>query len=101
MFDLDNEGYPDERTIELIGQWRIEDDYEKMLTFLTPIMSGYGRCEKREIDNVWEVVTGGWSGNEEIISAMQSNLAFWGIYWQLSKRGGYYEFKGNHLKRIG
>ncbi len=36
--------------------------------------------------------TGGWSGNEEIIDALQSNHVFWLMCWYETKRGGHYTF---------
>lgn len=38
-----------------------------------------------------ELTTGGWSENEEIIDIL-ANKAFWFLWWQESKRGGYYKF---------
>lgn len=38
-----------------------------------------------------ELTTGGWSDNEEIIDIL-ANKAFWLLWWQESKRGGYYKF---------
>ncbi len=42
-----------------------------------------------------ELHTGGWSGNEDIISSLKSNTMFWMICWQKSVRGGHYYFKWN------
>jgi hypothetical protein len=39
-----------------------------------------------------ELKTGGWSGNEDIINALQQNVVFWTKYWRTSKRGGFYAF---------
>ena len=39
------------------------------------------------------VATGGWSGNEVIIDALQRNVTFWERYWQQSERGGRHTFK--------
>jgi hypothetical protein len=39
-----------------------------------------------------EAHTGGWSGNEEIISELHSNF-FWSLYWQKSTRGGHHFFR--------
>ena len=41
-----------------------------------------------------ELHTAGWSGNEEIIRALQKSL-FWTFYWQKTYRGGHYYFKIN------
>lgn len=40
-----------------------------------------------------KISTGGWSGHEEIISALQENFAFWSLYWRATLRGGHYTFK--------
>ena len=38
-----------------------------------------------------ELTTGGWSENEYLINII-SNTLFWFLFWQESKRGGYYKF---------
>ena len=51
--------------------------------------------EKEDRENHWlyHVSTGGWSGNEEILSSLQNNSMFWLMCWMQSKRGGHYQFK--------
>lgn len=51
--------------------------------------SDYGAI--RQNGNEIELITGGWSENEEIIKDL-SNTMFWFLFWQESKRGGYYKF---------
>lgn len=46
---------------------------------------------KREIVEVY-LATGGWSGNESIVSALQRSF-FWFAYWEQSRRGGAYWFQ--------
>lgn len=46
---------------------------------------------KRTYHNL-QLHTGGWSGNEDIIEALQHNFLFWGMYWQKELRGGHYYF---------
>ena len=40
----------------------------------------------------WELHTGGWSGNEDLVMALIGNPTFWGLCWQRSERGGHYYF---------
>lgn len=40
---------------------------------------------------ILELTTGGWSENEEIIDILSTTM-FWFLWWQESKRGGYYKF---------
>lgn len=38
------------------------------------------------------LITGGWSGNEDILYALQDNIGFWNTYWQKTERGGKFTF---------
>lgn len=40
---------------------------------------------------ILELTTGGWSENKEIIDILSTTM-FWFLWWQESKRGGYYKF---------
>jgi len=37
--------------------------------------------------------TAGWSGNEDIVAALQMNLVFWAMCWRSSRRGGHHVFE--------
>jgi hypothetical protein len=39
------------------------------------------------------LITGGWSGNEDIIHALETNAIWWMVTWRLSERGGRYVFE--------
>jgi hypothetical protein len=41
----------------------------------------------------YNISTGGWSGNESIIGALQSNSLLWALTWVQSRRGGHYIFE--------
>ena len=88
ILEYDRDGYPSASTLAQISAFK--GDYNSLLKQIAPMFDSYGRCER--VDNTWELVTGGWSGNESIIQALRDNVLFWALCWQLSKRGGYYEF---------
>ena len=92
FLELDDDGYPTDETLENIEKWGLFDGFSNLLESIAPLMSEYGRCEINKSKGVWEVATGGWSGNESIIRSLQGNYVFWALRWELSKKGGYYEF---------
>ena len=44
-----------------------------------------------EPQSILILTTGGWSDNEELIDEIAETW-FWFLWWQESKRGGYYKF---------
>lgn len=91
--------YPDESDLKQIREWDAIKDPLGLIKFIESICW----CDAVKIKGkrVWNVEfhTWGWSGNEDIIRAMLSNIhLFWTIYWQKSVRGGHYYFKVYKLK---
>ncbi len=55
----------------------------------------YGTCElckEKDGTETLELTTGGWSENEKLIDII-SETWFWFLWWQESRRGGYYKFR--------
>jgi hypothetical protein len=88
--EFDEDGYPTEETLKAIREWPT-DDLPAMLTFCEKAWQ-YKDYVVHEGDT-WEFHTGGWSGNESIIQAMDDNQLFWIRYWKSSERGGHYKFE--------
>jgi hypothetical protein len=51
----------------------------------------YGAIRERTVEI--QLITGGWSENEAVISAMHDNLGLWLNTWELTRRGGLFEFR--------
>jgi len=89
--EFDASGYPSEKTLRAIRRWPA-GGMEKLFAFIREAKwEEYGSWKQRGGRIV--MATGGWSGNEALIDALQKNRAVNMICWQRSDRGGRYEFK--------
>lgn len=52
---------------------------------------GSFKLKTKKGSQILELYTGGWSENEKIIIDIADTM-FWFLWWQESKRGGYYKF---------
>jgi hypothetical protein len=92
--EFDADGYPTERTEATIAQWGA-DDATGLMEFVAKAWKypeWFKQVGENDSGHIWEVSTGGWSGNESLIYAMQANLVFWMVCWAESSRGGHYQF---------
>jgi hypothetical protein len=88
---MDKDGYPEESELEKIRNWK--DFNDGFIGFLEYVRSLWTYHEFVKTNNgSYIFITGGWSGNEELIRAMQSNHTFWLFCWQSSNRGGKHVF---------
>lgn len=102
---FDKDGYPTEDTLQTIRMW--EEDFSALMEFVAKawkwddLTRRPSKIEplfdrKHKDDGYWWCgATGGWSGNEDLIGALQDNRLFWFFCWRASVRGGYFEF---HVK---
>jgi hypothetical protein len=89
--------YPTKEELERIRKWPL-NEYESLMEFVHSIwwMPDWGWRQKGK---TYHISTGGWSGNEDIICAMQDNdNFFWTMCWESSRRGGHYVFKVPRMK---
>jgi hypothetical protein len=92
---FDKDGYPAEETLEAIRKWPFADR-DGFWKFVEGAWSDYGHVKSigedpGNLDHL-ELVTGGWSGNESIIAAIERNQMIYSMCWQKSERGGYYVY---------
>lgn len=108
---LDDDGYPTEDALEAIERWHWDDArgwfkfieglwwYSNMLWI--ECEGGIDQYLNKQLDPKtirYHVSTGGWSGNESIIRAMQQNDMMWHLNWVQSRRGGHYIFELKDLE---
>lgn len=113
-FELDDDGYPTDETLDFIAKARPPGDpmtpwARELLASVKAIWqySDMGFWKEERDQHAWFderqitrylVSTAGWSGNESIIRALQKNIFFWPLYWVQSRRGGHYIFEVNDEK---
>lgn len=88
------ERYPSGPELKTIRRWHINNatNSKALLDFIESIWAFRRWGWKKTRHRVY-CSTGGWSGNEEIIEALQKNKWFWQFNWQESRRGGHYIFE--------
>lgn len=91
--------YPSDEALEKIEQWPVSGtaDLRALFDFVRTLWlwPDWGWIEK---GSRFDISTGGWSGNEDIIDALEKNFMFWSLCWVQSRRGGHYQFE---LREIG
>lgn len=87
---FDANGYPSRRTLLAIEQWP-SDEIDNLFRFLRSAWKWREFC--RRYRRYYSFSTGGWSGNEDLIRALQQNTVAWGLCWVSSERGGHYRFE--------
>jgi hypothetical protein len=89
---LDDDGYPTEMALERIRTWPYSDPHG-WFEFVSELwwMRAWGVRSNKPGEYLFS--TGGWSGNEDIIGAMQENWILWSTTWMQSNRGGHYVFE--------
>jgi len=99
----DQDGYPHNFELERIKGWDLQKEgVEGLLDLIESCWHWSDCCFKKRNGltqflrkKCWkmECHTGGWSGNEDIIRALQEQDMFWLLYWVKSERGGHYWFE--------
>lgn len=99
--NFDSDGYPTEETLDAIKSWPYKQGYLELMAFCKACWAYpdyfYQDDAKDETFGTpvakYYISTGGWSGNESVIDALQENKIFWALCWVQSRRGGHYIFE--------
>lgn len=98
---MGDDGYPTDDELAQISAWPYTDPLG-WFAFIRSCwhMAEWGWTEydgrdRGHAERVFQISTGGWSGNESIIDAMRAGEAkcCWYFFWYASRRGGHYEFR--------
>lgn len=102
VYEFDERGYPTERMLTYIeGLSPLEHDPFEICEYLNSCWHWDNMSVwkyRNSIEGCWTISTGGWSGNESIISALQKSL-FWMCYWYQSRAGGHYWFRVKRFEK--
>lgn len=102
---FDADGYPTDETLQRIETWPVTDnaDFAAVMDFAGRAWSYPDRweCEAQWIDPDWpsypkrvyRFSTGGWSGNESIVAAIEANAIVQMVGAWSWQRGGHYEYR--------
>lgn len=97
--------YPTEEQLKQIEEWHYKD-FKNLALFIQSIWNWgeeYARLSEPKKDTfgneyqMFELITGGWSGNEDILHALHKNHMFRMMCWEASFRGGHHIY---HIKQI-
>lgn len=97
---MTQDGYPDDTELSRIREWT-HLDLPGAFAFIKSLWHAaeWGWSEEDAADPFrgpvrrYSISTGGWSGNEDLIGAMQDNFLLWNAAWVQSRRGGHYIFE--------
>jgi hypothetical protein len=91
---MDENGYPTEQELDYIRNFDVvHNDWEELMRYIQDNCWNWGEHYFSKRGTEWIAVTGGWSGNEDVISVLKKNVMFWMLYWKQSNRGGKYVFQ--------
>lgn len=97
---FDRDGYPTEELLYYIQTLSpTTNDPFEIMEYINEIWhwDNMGKWRFRNSrEGCFEISTGGWSGNEDIITALRESM-FWTCYWHQSRAGGHYWF---HIKKV-
>jgi hypothetical protein len=94
--------YPTNEDLDRIANWELKtyQDYVALAEFICVIWHWedvYASLKGKK-EKTLRLATGGWSGNEDIIRALDKNVMFRMVCWQSSHRGGLHIYKIPFIK---
>ncbi len=93
------EDYPTEEDLEKIRLWPYTDFFAlaEFIVSMWHYDEPWAKLTGKRVKTL-RLATGGWSGNESIITALYHNQMFQMLCWEKSQRGGLHIYKIRKLK---
>lgn len=86
------DGYPTEECLDTIRKWDPRD-FKGLIELLHEVWAyAPSAIRERGGGDLVLISTYGWSGNEDIMAAIQDNFMWWSFHWHSARRGGHYRF---------
>lgn len=89
---LDDNGYPSDAELKRVEEWPWQDGFRPLMAYV------FARWKYADI-GYWQqegdrfaISTGGWSGNEDLIQALEANQMFRSLCAYSWRRGGHYVY---------
>lgn len=86
------EDYPTDEALEIIAEWPYDKAKELILALKEAWIYPDYFVEDEAVPGCYHVSTGGWSGHESMLGAMQENAMVWNQVWVANKVGGHFIF---------
>lgn len=93
---FDADGYPTEAALRKLARWPAKD-INGALDFARALWHWPAYARKR--GRRYTFITGGWSGNESVIAALEKNTILFALCWVMSKRGGLHVYEAVGVKK--
>ena len=92
--------YPTEKELKIIENWDFRAGWKKLFEFIEGIWwaADWGWTQRGKRVIKYDISTGGWSGNADIIWSMKTNFMFWSMCWISHRRGGHFRFEVRPIK---
>ena len=88
---FNSNGYPTDETLQAIREWPA-NDLPALFDFIGEAWQYQDYWHHETATGEYHFSTGGWSGNEDLIGALQGNVVVWALCWYSSRRGGHNVF---------
>ena len=97
---MEADDHVEEPQLGMIRSWP-DTDHRGLMEYVESLwrMGEWGWKQQRSpftgrvASRTYQVSTGGWSQNKDIIAALEANRSFWEQCWVSYRVGGHYEFK--------